>query len=100
MFKRELSANFRGFCMWAVITMLLFLLIFLVYPSILEGLDTNTLDEMIKMFPEDLLKAFNMDISSLESAYGWLKSEGFVFILLIITIHFFLYLLYNTIDEI
>ena len=38
----------------------------------------------MSLFPDDLLKAFNMDISSISSAYGWLKSEGFVFVLLII----------------
>ena len=42
------------------------------------------IDEMMKIFPEEMLKAFNMDISSMDSAYGWLKSEGFVFVLLII----------------
>lgn len=30
-----------------------------------------------------MLAAFNMDISSIDSAYGWLKTEGFVFVLLI-----------------
>lgn len=84
MFIRELKANFKNFCLWAVITMIVYLLIFLVYPSIINDMDVNSLNDMIKMFPEDLLKAFNMDISSLESAYGWLKSEGFVFILLIV----------------
>ena len=38
----------------------------------------------MEMFPKEMLKAFNMDISSIDSAYGWLKSEGFVFVLLII----------------
>lgn len=84
MFRRELKVNFKNFCLWAIITMFVYLLIFLVYPSIIEGMEVDSLNEMIKMFPEDLLKAFNMDISSIESAYGWLKSEGFVFILLII----------------
>ena len=45
------------------------------------------LDEMMKMFPEDLLKAFNMDISSINTAFGWFKTEGFVFILLITGIY-------------
>ena len=37
--------------------------------------------------PEDVLKAFNMDISSINTAYGWLKTEGFMFVLLIIGIY-------------
>jgi ABC-2 type transport system permease protein len=42
------------------------------------------MEEMLKVFPPEVLKAFNMDISSIDSAYGWLKSEGFIFVLLII----------------
>ena len=38
----------------------------------------------MKIFSEEMLKAFNMDISSIKNVYGWLKSEGFVFVLLII----------------
>ena len=63
--------------------MLLFGVVFLVYPSIINGPEVESLNEMMKAFPEDILKAFNMDISSIDSVYGWLKSEGFVFILLI-----------------
>jgi len=39
------------------------------------------------MFPEEILKAFNMDIASMNSAFGWLKTEGFVFTILIIGIY-------------
>lgn len=84
MFKRELKVNFKSFCIWVISTMVLFLVVFLVYPSIIEGTETDTLNELLELFPEDLLKTFNMDISSIDSAYGWLKSEGFVFVLLII----------------
>ena len=35
------------------------------------------MDEMMNLFPEEMLKAFNMDIASMNSAFGWLKSEGF-----------------------
>lgn len=83
MFSREFKINFKSFCIWCIVTMLLFLVVFLVYPSILNGPEVESLNEMMKAFPEDILKAFNMDISSIDSAYGWLKSEGFVFILLI-----------------
>ena len=53
MFIRELKANFKNFCLWAVITMIVYLLIFLVYPSIIDDMDVNSLNDMIKMFPED-----------------------------------------------
>ena len=84
MFLRELKINFKSFLIWTVITILLFLVVFLVYPSIINSADVGSLNEMMKMFPEEILKAFNMDISSIDTAYGWLKSEGFVFVLLII----------------
>ena len=84
MFKRELKANFKGLCIWLFITMIFFLIAFLIYPSIMNGPEVESLNEMMKTFPEEMLKSFNMDISSIDTVYGWLKSEGFVFILLII----------------
>lgn len=84
MFKREMKVNFRGFIIWTVLLIGIFALVFLIYPYIVNSEDMKLLDEMMGMFPEELLMAFNMDISSIDSAYGWLKSEGFVFVLLII----------------
>ena len=84
MFKREMKINLKSFIIWLSMLNLLFLIVFLVYPSIINSDNIKMLDEMMKVFPEEILKAFNMDISSLDSAYGWLKSEGFVFVLLII----------------
>ena len=83
MFKRELKIGFRSFIIWTSILISIFLLVFLIYPSIVSSNDLDSLDEMLKMFPEDLLKAFNMDIASLKSPFGWLKSEGFIFVLLV-----------------
>lgn len=84
MFKRELKTNFKGFLIWTGILLCIFLVVFLVYPSIVSSENIKMMDEMIKVFPEEILKALNMDISSIDTAYGWLKSEGLVFILLII----------------
>lgn len=84
MFKRELKQNFKSFLIWLLILISVFTIAYLMYPSILSGDNIQMLDEMMKTFPEEMLKAFNMDISSMESAYGWLKSEGFVFVILII----------------
>lgn len=56
---------------------------FLIYPSIVKNDNITILNQMLEMFPEELLKAFNMDISSIDSAFGWLKTEGFVFVLLL-----------------
>ena len=84
MFSRELKVNFKSFLIWTLVIITFYLVVFLVYPSIINGEEVESLNEMMKAFPEDLLKAFNMDLASIESADGWLKSEGFVFILLII----------------
>lgn len=83
MFKREIKINFKSFIIWFSILIGLFLIVFLIYPSIIDNENMKMLEEMMKIFPQELLTAFNMDISTIDSAYGWLKSEGFVFVLLI-----------------
>ena len=87
MIKRELKINLKSFIIWTSILIGIFLIVFLVYPFIITDESMETLDEMMKVFPPDLLKAFNMDISSINTAYGWLKTEGFMFVLLIIGIY-------------
>lgn len=87
MLKREIKVNFKSFMIWTSILIGLFLVVFLIYPSIMERDTINALNEMMKMFPEEILKAFNMDISAIDSAFGWLKTEGFVFVLLITGIY-------------
>ncbi len=83
MIKRELKYNFKSFLIWTIITLLIFLVVFLVYPSITNSDNIKMMDEMMKLFPEEMLKAFNMDIASMDTAYGWLKTEGYIFVLLI-----------------
>jgi ABC-2 type transport system permease protein len=83
MIKREFKINFKSFIIWTSILVLIFLVVFLIYPYILTDDTMQNLDEMMKVFPPQLLKAFNMDLSSINTAYGWLKSEGFMFILLL-----------------
>jgi ABC-2 type transport system permease protein len=83
MIKRELKSNLKGFIIWTPVLIVIFLLVFAIYPYIVTDDTMQSLDEMMKVFPPELLKAFNMDLSSINTAYGWLKSEGFMFILLI-----------------
>lgn len=84
MIKRELKVNFKSFMIWNIILIGIFLIAYLMYPAILSSDTVGKMDELMAAFPEEMLKAFNFDISSMESAYGWFKSEGFVFVLLII----------------
>lgn len=84
MFSRELKVNLKSFLMWFSIIGIFFFIILAAYPFIINTENMNYLDEMMAMFPEELLKAFNLDIASISTAFGWFKSEGFVFILLVI----------------
>ena len=83
MFKREMKINLKSFMIWTSILMLLFLVVYLVYPSIMNSDSVQSINAMLEMFPKEMIKAFNMDISSIDTAYGWLKTEGFVFVLLL-----------------
>lgn len=87
MFKREMKINLKSFIIWTTILIGIFLVVFLVYPSIINSDNMQAMDEMMKIFPEEILKTFNMDISSIDTAFGWLKTEGFVFVLLITGIY-------------
>lgn len=83
MLKRELKVNLKSFIIWNIVLLGVFLIAYLMYPTIIASDNISMMDEMLKMFPEEMLKAFNYDISMMDTAYGWLKSEGFVFVLLI-----------------
>lgn len=87
MIKRELKVNLKSFIIWTSILILMFLVVFLVYPYIITDDTVKNMDELMKVFPSEILTTFNMDITSLNSAYGWLKSEGFMFALLIIGVY-------------
>ena len=83
MIKRELKVNLKSFLIWLIVLISIFGLVFVMYPSIMNSENIKNMEELIEIFPEEVLRLFNMDISSLTSAFGWLKTEGFVFILLI-----------------
>jgi len=87
MLKREFKINFKSFLIWTSVLIGLFLVVYLMYPSITKSDSIQMIDEMMAMFPEEVLVAFNMDISSMDTAYGWLKTEGFVFTLIIIGVY-------------
>ncbi len=78
-----MKINLKNFLIWTGILLALFLMVYLIYPSLVDEKNISSMNDMMKMFPEDVLKAFNMDISGIDSAFGWLKTEGFVFLLLI-----------------
>ena len=87
MIKREFRVNLKSFIIWTSILIGLFLIVFLIYPYIITDETVKSLDDMLQVFPPEVLKTFNMDITSINSAYGWLKSEGFMFVLIIVGIY-------------
>lgn len=84
MLKRELKVNLKSFIIWISILFGIFLLVYIMYPFIINSGEIDKMNEMMEVFPKEMLEAFNMDISSVDSAFGWLKTEGFIFVLLII----------------
>ena len=87
MLKRELKVNLKSFIIWTSILLGMFLIVYLMYPAIINSGSIDAMDEMMNMFPDEMLKAFNVDISSMDSAYGWLKTEGFFFVYLIVGVY-------------
>ena len=87
MIKREFKVNLKSFIIWLTILVVLFLVVYLMYPTFITDDAMSGIDELMEVFPPELLKAFNMDMSSIDTAYGWVKTEGFMFVLLIIGIY-------------
>ena len=85
MLKRELKVNFKSFIIWLSVLAGIFMIAYVMYPFIMSDETVGMLDTMLSQMPPEMVKAFNFDISSMDSVYGWLKSEGFIFALLIIS---------------
>lgn len=83
MIKKEFKDNLKSFIIWTSILLILFFVVYLIYPFMFTDEMIMDIDDMMKMFPPDLLKSFNMDVISISTAYGWVKSEGFMFVLII-----------------
>jgi ABC-2 type transport system permease protein len=81
MLKRELKINLKSFIIWTTVVAGILLMAFLVYPSMASK--TGELDALLKTFPEELLKAFSMDLVSIGSVSGWFATEGYMMVTLI-----------------
>ena len=87
MIKREFKVNLKSFIIWISILLAMFIFVYAIYPFIITDETVKSMDELMKVFPPEVLKSFNMDISSISSAYGWVKSEGFMYALLLIGLY-------------
>lgn len=83
MFKREFKINLKSLILWSVILLAIYILVFAIYPTIITEETKQSLDLMIKSMPQEMLASFNMDIVGIESAYGWFKTEGYIFLTII-----------------
>ena len=82
MIKKELKDNLKSFIIITSILVVLFFIVYLIYPYIINDEAKESMNELMAIFPESVLKAFNMDITNIDTAYGWVKSEGFTIVLL------------------
>ncbi len=87
MFKRELKYNFKSFLLWTLVLVVLFVLVFLLYSSFITSDNIDNINELMKVFPPEVLKMFNLDVTHIDTAFGWMETEGFIFILLITGIY-------------
>ena len=83
MLLRELKVNLKTLILYTIILSVTFSFIFLIYPSIVTDETKVMLDEMVKTMPAEMMQSFNMDIIAMDDAYGWFKTEGYIFLVLI-----------------
>lgn len=83
MLKREFKINLKSLIMWTTILLATYILIFAIYPSLMNEQTKESLMQMMNSMPKEILSNFNMDIVGIESAYGWFKTEGYTFLVLV-----------------
>jgi ABC-2 type transport system permease protein len=81
MIKKEININFKSFLIWTSIIIGMFIVVFLIYPSMTK--DAESMSELLKMFPKELLEHFNMDVVGISSVFGWIGTEGFMMLTLV-----------------
>lgn len=80
MLKREFKINFKSLILWTAILVFIYILIFSIYPSLINEDTKEILITMMNTMPKEILETFNMDIVGIEDAYGWFKTEGYTFL--------------------
>lgn len=83
MLLREFKINFKTLFLYTVILSLVFVVIFILYPSIVTDETKIMLNKMVTAMPKEMTSSFNMDIIAMDDAYGWFKTEGYLFLILI-----------------
>ena len=70
MLKIELKITRKILFIWLFVLISIFTLVFAMYPYIMNEISGVSMDELMSMFPEEVLKAFNMDIADISTALG------------------------------
>lgn len=83
MLKREFKINLKSLLIWTSIIVFLLLFVFIIYPYIVTEDNMKALDEIMSSMSKDVLSIFNMDKFSISTVYGWIKTEGYMFITLL-----------------
>ena len=83
MLKRELKINLKSLIIWSITLILIYILIYAIYPNLITEESRGALEQMMNSMPKEILANFNMDIVGIETAYGWFKTEGYTFLTLI-----------------
>ena len=79
-FKREWKRAQKALWIWVLALGGMSFLIMSIYPQFAENKDQ--LEELIKLYPEAMLKAFNIDQLGFDSALGFYAIEGYLFVTL------------------
>ena len=87
MLKKEIKVNLKSFIIWTSIIIGIFLFVYLIYPLIINDETMESMEQVINSMSKEVVKAFNMDIASINTAYGWVKSEGLMFLMLLMGIY-------------
>ncbi len=87
MINRELKVNFKSLLIWVITVMSILLIVFLMYPTISSNSSEININDIVKIMPENLLAAFNIDLVDISSVDGFFKTEGMVLLMLIYSVY-------------
>ncbi|MFZ5353803.1 MAG: ABC transporter permease subunit [Bacillota bacterium] len=80
LFKREFNRNLKALIIWTAIMAGLMLMMLSIYPQFAK--QQETIDQMMKAFPEAMVKAFNMDKLSMKDVLGFYAIECYLMLTL------------------
>lgn len=87
MFARELRINAKRFWIWTLAMAVLFGGIVLAYSYMIDVEMIEMTDSQLLIYPQNVLRAFNMDIAPIGKASGWMKSEGLTIYTLVASLY-------------